>query len=50
MIIGVRLRGGNIKIGTWDADTSTSYMLKFAEHSIDNGKTWHPCGVMEAKP
>ena len=47
MIIGVSLRDGNIKIGIWDGDTSTSYLLKFADHSIDGGKTWLPCGVME---
>jgi hypothetical protein len=49
MIIGVSLRDGNIKIGIWDGDTSTSYLLKFADHSIDGGKTWKPCGVEESK-
>jgi hypothetical protein len=28
-------------------DNDRMELLETSEHSIDNGKTWHPCGVME---
>jgi hypothetical protein len=33
-------------------DTNWDYGLLFSamEHSTDNGKTWHPCGVLEGQP
>ena len=40
------LEGRCIIIDTETSD-DRSYWLNAREHSIDNGKTWHPCGVME---
>lgn len=39
----VRLNGGNREEDTWSADL----MLRDYEHSLDQGKTWLPCGVQE---
>jgi hypothetical protein len=32
--------------GTYDELTRSTW-LSTSEHSLDGGKTWHPCGVME---
>jgi len=40
------LEGRCIIIDTETSD-DRSYWLNAREHSIDNGKTWLPCGVME---
>jgi len=40
------LEGRCIIIDTETSD-DRSYWLHAREHSIDNGKTWLPCGVME---
>jgi hypothetical protein len=40
------LEGRCIIIATETSD-DRSYWLNAREHSIDNGKTWLPCGVME---
>jgi hypothetical protein len=34
-------------IGSVANDGSRNEWLEHNEHSIDGGKTWHPCGVME---
>lgn len=38
---------GEIFIAEDDRWRTAEYLLHEYKHSLDNGKTWHPCGVME---
>lgn len=48
-IKGVILRSGNnyVTSSIGNQQFNVDYLVKDYEHSIDFGKTWHPCGVME---
>lgn len=47
LIIEVDSQG---RIGVHGGNIPLDYALQNNEHSTDGGKTWLPCGVMEAKP
>ena len=48
-IKGVILRSGDnyVTSSIGNQQFNVDYLAKDYEHSIDFGKTWHPCGVME---
>jgi hypothetical protein len=53
--LGAQVRKQSDPTSRWLIGNTGSHndRLKYVEtheHSIDGGKTWHPCGVMEDKP
>lgn len=43
----VTIRPDGVILGCCTSVTTFAALLKEWSHSLDNGKTWHPCGVLE---